>query len=195
MNIYLLRHGQTQDNAEGRYASCSDTPLNELGRTQLRCVADWLRGIAFDRVYSSPSRRALESAQIVIPGAEPCTDDRLAERRYGIFEGLTYEQIKKQYAEALAGWENNWMHYEVPQGESYMTFYMRVAAFWEDLLRLDTENVLLSTHGGVICASYCFIMGDASLFWKFSSGNADLSLARYEHRNLYLRYIQPCTLE
>ncbi len=63
--IYFLRHGQTNNNKEGRMQGRVDIPLNEVGRAQARCAAQRLKGIGFDAVYSSPLSRAVETAQIV----------------------------------------------------------------------------------------------------------------------------------
>lgn len=62
--IYFLRHGQTNNNKEGRMQGRVDIPLNEVGRAQARCAAQRLKGIGFDAVYSSPLSRAVETAQL-----------------------------------------------------------------------------------------------------------------------------------
>jgi alpha-ribazole phosphatase len=194
MNLFLLRHGETEDNASGLFSSASDAPLNDCGRQQLRRVAARLLGIAFDRVISSPSARSVESAAIALPDYAVEMDERLQERDMGIFDGLIYGEIASRYPEECRLWGEDWVNFSIPQGESYAAFYDRVAGFLRELLAGEDGNVLLCTHGGVVRASCCYVMGDRELFWKFSCRNADLTQLKYEHGNLFLGYIQPDSL-
>ncbi len=77
--IYIVRHGQTDWNVKGIYQGRIDIPLNETGREQARKTKKELEGIKFDKVFSSPLKRALETAQIICNN-EIITDKRIIER-------------------------------------------------------------------------------------------------------------------
>ena len=75
--IYIVRHGQTEMNNRKALQGRSDVPLNETGIAQARAAAEKLTGIRFDRVYTSPLIRAIQTAKIIVPYVEPVMDDRL----------------------------------------------------------------------------------------------------------------------
>lgn len=95
--LYLLRHGQTQYNLQGRVQGHCDSPLTELGASQAHAAGAWLaaQGVSFERIFSSPLGRALATAEVAreelaaaglpAPAVEPV--DGLIERSYGPFEG------------------------------------------------------------------------------------------------------------
>ena len=93
MNIYIVRHGQTDSNIiKNRFGGRVDVLLNDVGREEAREVKRNLDGITFDRVYSSPLKRALETAQIISDG-NIIIDDRLIERSNGDLEGRLRSEI------------------------------------------------------------------------------------------------------
>jgi broad specificity phosphatase PhoE len=89
--LLLVRHGETDWNAEGRLQGHTDTPLNELGRRQARTLADEVAGDGIEAVYSSDLARARETAEIVAErlGLAVVLDPDLRERDWGTWEGLT----------------------------------------------------------------------------------------------------------
>ena len=92
MTIYILRHGQTEMNSSKLLQSRSDTLLNDTGLRQAEETGKWLRenGIVFDRIFSSPLKRALDTARIAAGDGVPVvTDDRLLEMDYGPYEGFS----------------------------------------------------------------------------------------------------------
>ena len=188
MNVYFVRHGQTQENSRGVYYGKRDISLNETGRNQCMLAGKMLRDIVFDRIYISERKRTKESAEIILNAGNNdfITDKRINERSFGIFEGMTYEQIKQKYLQHSINWENDWVDYVIPDGESYTAFYNRIASFIYDLEKIDAENVLVVTHGGVIKTAYCVLLGNKMLYWKFASKNADVSIIKFEYGNWYI---------
>jgi broad specificity phosphatase PhoE len=91
MVLYVTRHGETNFNAQGRYAGSTDVPLNETGIKQARELAGRLSGMKFDVVVSSPMLRARQTADIVCAelGMEYIIYPQFAERNVGVYEGLT----------------------------------------------------------------------------------------------------------
>ena len=90
MKLYVTRHGETQWNVENRVCGVTDVELTEQGRRQARALAGRVRGLAVDRIISSPMKRALETSRIVAEetGLPVDVDPRLREQNYGRFEGV-----------------------------------------------------------------------------------------------------------
>ncbi|MGZ3298047.1 MAG: histidine phosphatase family protein [Asticcacaulis sp.] len=99
--FFVLRHGQTDWNLQARLQGSTDIPLNDTGREQARQAAERLHGLGITRIVSSPLSRALETARIVGErlGLAPDIDGRLIERNFGLFEGLTLDEVRRERIE------------------------------------------------------------------------------------------------
>lgn len=190
MNIYTVRHGETESNKKGLYYGSTDVKLNKKGIYQAEKLKHVLKNIKFDVMYSSEKSRAVETAGIIKEGSlkDFSVDARINEMNFGDFENKDYNDIKKLYPKLWKKWCRDWKNTVLPGGESYIHFYSRVKSFMEDLLRNDkAENVLVVTHSGVIRCIYCLVMDDnPDMFWKFASHNGDFSIIKYEYNNLYI---------
>src|SRR4030095_12409442 len=100
-HVILIRHGQSQGNAEGRFGGHTDTPLSPLGRRQAEATAKALASEKFDAIYSSDLRRAIETATPLATrtGTTLETTEALRERSVGVMEGLTFEEAAEQHPE------------------------------------------------------------------------------------------------
>jgi alpha-ribazole phosphatase len=189
MNIYLLRHGQTEENRKGTYYGNLDVSLNEIGIRQGNKAKKFFQDMKLDKVYVSHKRRTFEMANLVLKQGEVevIKDNRINETNFGDFEGKTYEEIQKLYPKECKCWEKNWKEFQPPRGESYIKLCERVKNFMEDIKKLKCDNILICTHSGVIRAIYCYVMNEnIDLFWKFGSKNGDITLIKYEYENLYI---------
>ncbi|MCI1944458.1 alpha-ribazole phosphatase [Clostridium luticellarii] len=191
MNIYFVRHGQTNENNKGYYYGKMDVYLNEKGLSQARKAAAFLSPIKFDEVYVSERKRTTETARIILQDhsqrVKLNVDKRINEMDFGSFEGKNYRDIKKLYPKEWEVWCSDWKNQSPPGGESYIQFYSRIHGFMDDILKLDRENILIVTHGGVVRSVYCYILnGNLDFFWKFASKNGDVTLIKYEYNNLYI---------
>ena len=158
--ILLARHGETDWNREGRFQGHADPPLNETGRAQAAELAAELEGVELAAVYSSPLRRALETAEVVAAehGLEPVAVDALREVDVGSWEGLTRQQVEARFPEQLARWLDYDLGWE--DGESYEEMGQRVvAALLELAAAHQGERILAVTHGGPIRAAFAFADG------------------------------------
>ncbi len=101
----IVRHGETEWNAQGRIQGHTDVGLSEQGQQQARLVAQRLAGETIDLAYSSDLSRAKETAEIILDGREVPfhTTPRLRERYYGVFEGLPAEERNDRYPEHASG--------------------------------------------------------------------------------------------
>ena len=153
--IYLVRHGQTDWNAEHRMQGLTDIPLNDTGRAQAHRygeilgdhIGDNIRHMAF---VSSYLGRAQETMQILrdTMGLSPHRygiDDRIAEIDLGDWNGRTVEEVAKDDPEAWKEREADKWSYQIPGGESYAAAAKRARAF---LREIDRPTVIVS-HGGI----------------------------------------------
>lgn len=144
MKIYLLRHGQTEYNADKRYQGTRDIPLSEKGRAALR-RAD----IEPDVVYVSPLCRAVDTARVVFPNARLAPVQDLREMCFGIFEGRNYVQMEND-ADYRA-WVGDDCMGRCPGGESRAEFSARTCAAFAQLvdgaLARSEEMLVIMAHG------------------------------------------------
>jgi alpha-ribazole phosphatase/probable phosphoglycerate mutase len=152
LNIYLLRHGQTQWNAEGnKYCGRTDLPLTEKGLAQAVSVAAQLKDHSFDAIYASPLQRAFNTAQIAAAGKEVLIDDRLIEADFGEWEGKPKEQFIKENEYLWNSWMSDPLNSRAGgTGETAAEVIERVDDFFTALLhKYQTGNVLVVAHNGV----------------------------------------------
>ncbi len=142
--IYVIRHGQTKLNNAHALQGRSDHPLNQTGITQARKTGDALvrMGISFEHVFSSPLRRAIQTAELVAPGIPITVDDRLIEMDYGPYEGTDLHNP----APEIVAFFSDFVHNPAPEGmEQLSSVVARTGAFIEELAGLSGDT-LVSTH-------------------------------------------------
>jgi broad specificity phosphatase PhoE len=158
--ILLARHGETDWNREGRFQGHADPPLNRTGRAQAVDLSVALMAEQLAGVYSSPLRRALETAEVLAAshGLEPVPVDDLREVDVGSWSGLTRAEVEERFPAQFARWLDYGHGWE--DGETYEEMGRRAV---DALLRLaaahDGERVLAVTHGGPIRAALAFADG------------------------------------
>jgi probable phosphoglycerate mutase len=177
--ICLVRHGETAWNAEHRVQGQLDVPLNVVGAAQARAAANALAAEDFDAIYSSDLQRARQTAR---PAAARLAlpvelDPGLRERHYGIFERLTYAEVKVKFPEDYARFEARDPDYDFRTGESLRAFSERsIAAFERIAERHRGGRVLVFTHGGVLDKLYRHFTGlSISAPREFGIPNAGLN--------------------
>jgi len=158
--ILLARHGETDWNREGRFQGHADPPLNRTGRAQAVDLSVALMAEQLAAVYSSPLRRALETAEVLAAshGLEPVPVDDLREVDVGSWSGLTRAEVEERFPAQFARWLDYGQGWE--DGETYEEMGRRAV---DALLLLaaahDGERVLAVTHGGPIRAAFAFADG------------------------------------
>lgn len=148
--LILARHGETDWNRENRFQGHADPPLNELGRRQSAELADALAAERIARVYTSPLRRASETAAIVARrlGIEVEPLEGLREIDVGSWSGLTREEVATRFPEGYARWLERAPH-GFEDGETYAQLAARVFPAIRELVeRHPAETLLVVTHGG-----------------------------------------------
>lgn len=157
--LYFVRHGQTDWNAEGRYQGSQDVPLNDIGRSQADKNGTLLRDLLtragrsaseFDW-YASPLSRARETmerirARFTEPLPEVATDPRLIEISFGAHEGRLHTELAAGLMPIAGERDANFWYFRPPQGESYDDLAQRVIDFGSALPR----RAVIVSHGGVL---------------------------------------------
>jgi len=155
--ILLARHGETDWNREGRFQGWADPPLNATGRAQAVDLSVQLMAEELAAVYSSPLRRAYETAEVVAAsrGLEPVTVDALREVDVGSWSGLRRAEIEQRFPEQYARWLDYGQGWE--DGETYEQMGDRVVGALQELAEArDGERILAVTHGGPMRAASAF---------------------------------------
>ena len=149
--LILIRHGETDWNAQKRYMGSTDIELNERGMAQARALKLKLRGQAVSAVYSSSARRAMRFAECVFEGRAIETMPDLREMGFGIFEGMRYDEITERYPELYRAWVDDPFAIDIPDGESAGRFHQRILeAFRSIETRCEGRVSAVVTHGGPI---------------------------------------------
>ncbi len=152
MILYCIRHGESTYNAEGRVQGQSDVPLSDLGRRQGQAVAEALAEVGLEVIFSSPLRRAYETAEIVArrTGAPIRTDPRLKEINAGIFQDRLRSELLAQFPEDYRRWTSGDPDFVIPGGESRRQLAERGVAAFRDIIASGYERVAVVSHGRLL---------------------------------------------
>lgn len=160
--IYFVRHGSTDWNEninvngqkDPKCQGRADIELNEKGRQQAKLMADFLKDKHFDRVICSPLKRTKETCEIIYQGNLPIkTDERLIERDFGEFEGLTRGEFD------FNGFWNINSNQQFKKAESIKDVEKRVYNFLDEIMHSNAKDVLIVSHGGVACVFQSYFKG------------------------------------
>ncbi|MEE9385338.1 MAG: histidine phosphatase family protein [Nannocystaceae bacterium] len=157
-----MRHGEPVAAARGRVVGKLDVGLSDAGRAQVKRATASLRGRGITSVYSSPRRRAHESAALVAEaiGTPLSCDVRLAEIDFGELEGKTYDDVRRAHPELYARWMQHPTTVRFPGGEGYAQLRARVLTCISRLRQQHVgETILVVAHGGVIRCVLAAVLG------------------------------------
>ena len=191
MNIYFMRHGETIWNHMGKIQGSSDIELTDYGRQLARDTRDGFEkdGIRFQKIFSSPYKRAMETAKIIQEKqtADIVTDERIREMCFGKYEGLSLKMIKDSDPNIQACFSVPSRYQADPSGESFQELYERTQQFLtEKLLPMEQDtsvrNVLVVCHGAVIRAFLTQIRHmELDEFWTIHQPNCSVNLVTLQN--------------
>jgi len=175
--IYIIRHGQTEVNHRQALQGRSDFPLNDAGIAQARTVAEGLKGVSFAHVFTSPLRRAVQTAKMIAPDIQPVVDERLIEMNYGPYEGTDLNNLPPE----VLTFFRDFIHNSAPDGmEPLSSVSERAGAFLESIRNLD-GNILISTHAIAMKGILEVLTPDAhGSYWSKYIGNCAVYCASHE---------------
>jgi len=148
MKIFLIRHGQTTGDLEGRYGGSYDDHLTEKGREQLAETAAQVADKGIEIIFHSPLIRARESAEIIrdVINCPIQQWNGLEERHYGVLSGLTKQEALDKYPDAVEAHKDP-MNTD-PEGESFEDFNNRVVTTFTEIIKAPHETIAILAHGG-----------------------------------------------
>ncbi|MDE6910884.1 MAG: histidine phosphatase family protein [Lachnospiraceae bacterium] len=174
MKLYIIRHGETDWNVKRRFQGRSDIPLNEEGRRLARITSEALKETAFTRIYTSPLKRAYETAMIIkgerdIPVIE---DPRIIEISFGEYEGLCCGKDNFNIPDPeFMNFFDKPEAYKPPKGaEGIAELKARTADFLQEIVHnkdMENDTILVSTHGAALRGLLSYISNIAIKdFWN-----------------------------
>lgn len=184
LNIYIARHGQNEDNAEGILNGHRDLPLTEIGIKQAHELADGIQkeGLSFDVVYSSPLSRAHKTAEIVcdtLKMSKPSIFSSLIERDFGVMTGKQVSDIEKLCTPDIVKTDKI-TYFLSPEGaETFPDLLERAEHVLKEIRAKHSDgSILLVTHGdfGKMLYTSFYKLDWMDILTKFHFGNCELLL-------------------
>ena len=170
VKLFLIRHGQTRWNVEGRYQGDRDIELNQVGIKQAKFAAKYLSRVEFANIYSSPLKRALYTAEI-LKGRKDLkikVRDDLKEMNFGRWEGLKFLEINEQYHQDYQDWLEDPYNNRPTGGENFKEITARTTAEIDRIVseNADGSSVAVVAHGGVILSLLVYWLQIPLSRWK-----------------------------
>ena len=160
--LYLVRHGQSAGNAEGRFCGHSPTPLSELGVQQAELTAQALSKEKISVIYSSDLFRAVETAKPLanLLGLEVNATPKFRERHVGVLQGLTFDEARKEFPKDYYALVNRKLSHVITEGESYVQLLERTTDFlYKILWENHGKRIAIFSHTGTICFLTLYMLG------------------------------------
>ncbi len=203
VEIILARHGETDWNTGEIFRGRADVGLNETGLRQAELLGDYLSGEKIDFIYSSPLKRAVQTAEAI---AQPRAVDvnivqNLIDFDYGEWQGLSHREVKEKYPELYQDWRDTPEQVRIPGGESLEEVRSRAISFVEDaVMRCGEGKIVFVSHRVVNKVLTCSLLGLGNAhFWnirldtggitRFNCGDGRVVLTSHNDTS-YLKPVQ-----
>ena len=185
--VLLIRHGQSQGNAERRFGGHTATPLSPRGRRQATATAEVLKNDSITAIYSSDLARAVETARplATLTHLPINTTDAFRERSVGVMEGLTFEDAAQQHPDEYGALLRRDFEHDLAGGESYRQLLDRARNKLDEIISANRGGrIVVFSHTGTICILALHLMGaldapDLKPVWISSS---NCGITRFELR-------------
>ena len=183
--IFVIRHGETDSNKEGRYLGRRNESLNAIGINQAKRLAKKTSDLDIEIIYCSPLKRAIETTKFIKTNhtCEVVIDEHFIERSIGIYEGLTKEEAKNKYPDLYAQNITRIFNDAPPNGETTNEVIKRVFAGLNEIKNQNKfSNILISTHGFIAKVINKFFNPQISEqdFFDFSLTNAEIKIYNFD---------------
>jgi broad specificity phosphatase PhoE len=184
-SIMFVRHGETLWNQQRRYQGQADSPLSELGLAQAELVGKFLSSRRIDAVYTSDLGRAVQTADCIAKhhGLSAIADSRLREMSFGIWEGLTREEVMQEHAELFYARMKDNLSHPVPEGEGPEEVVQRFLSCLEErIAQHEGGTIVVVSHGAalrMVIASLLHIpLGKSQCLRQSNGGISELAYDR-----------------
>lgn len=193
MDLYLVRHGETQWNRESTFRGTADVPLNTAGLAQARAAGQRLRYLPVQAVISSPLSRALATAEIVARHhqLQATLEPAFADLCFGEWQGLSSREVQRRYPDLYALWRDHPEQVTFPGGDSLQAVLDRALPAVDRILRGNEEAVILVSHRVLLKLLICHAAGAGTAgFWRVAVDPASISvLSGTSSANLAVRAV------
>jgi broad specificity phosphatase PhoE len=187
--IILARHGETDWNVEEVFRGRIDLELNETGRRQAELLAEYLGELKIEAVYSSPLKRALNTAKAIArrQRLEVEVSPGLIDCDFGQWQGLPLREVRKKYKKLYRQWAESPQRVKIPGGESLDEVRERALKVVNELMAKYRGRVVLVSHRVVNKVLICALLGlDNSHFWNIRQDVCGTTFFSYEDGRLVL---------
>lgn len=162
MQLFLIRHGQTDWNISGKIQGSCDIELNDEGVLQAEELSRNIlqKKYIFSKIYSSPQKRAIQTAAILSTATDVkyVSIEGLEEINLGEWEGLSWKEVKVKFPTEYHEWYINRRYTKPPKGESYQDMLQRVlASLYKIVIENSGDDVVIVTHSAVIMCLQCYL--------------------------------------
>ena len=167
--IYLIRHGETEGADARRYKGHIDVPLSENVIYPVSIFSFYIctfvgprRPGPLQAVYCSGLSRAVKSAEIIAEpyGLQPVVVEDLKERSFGVWEGMSFDEIKEEYPDAFTAWAENPLKFSPMEGESTLDVKDRALRVFNEITeKHNGDSIAIVAHGGINRVILCELLG------------------------------------
>lgn len=182
MNIYLLRHGQTNINRDGKYQSAVDKDLNEVGKRQAELLGKRLKNHSIDIIYSSDLKRVVETSEIINKyiNSEIIAKKEFREIDMGAWDTLTLEERYVSHGDYSKEWAKQLKDLPYPDGECGEDVCKRAMKVIDEIVEKEYKNVAIVSSGGTIAILLSRFLGlDQHKRFNMDIDNCSISIVKY----------------
>jgi probable phosphoglycerate mutase len=183
LELFMVRHGQTDFSRENRFCGSIDPPLNDIGKRMADALGAAYGTKGWTAIYCSPSTRARQTAEPLATraGITPTLDEGLREIAYGEWESMRHEDVKAKWPDAYAYWSADTASRGTPGGETAFQVAARAAPVIERIRTKHTEGrILLVSHKATIRILTCALLGMDVRLFRDRIGQPVAALTRFE---------------
>ncbi len=193
MDIYLIRHGETEGNREGYFRGRADFPLNETGIEQAKALAEELKATGIKIIYSSPLSRAFKTAEILAEatGAKVVVEEAFTNINLGPWEGKKKEEVKKKYPELFDIWVNYPEKLRLEGAETLQEVQHRsfeaLKRIVKECFERNIERIAVVTHRAVLKPLIAAALEiKEPYFWKIQVETASYSILSHDGKRGFI---------
>ncbi|MFC2011236.1 histidine phosphatase family protein [Chloroflexota bacterium] len=187
--IILARHGETEWNVGEIFRGRIDIELNETGVKQAELLADYLSDVKIEAIYSSPLKRALNTAEAISRPhkLEVEITPRLIDLHFSQWQGLPLQEVKNKYGELYTEWIDSPDRVTIPGGESLNDVRERALSVMDEVITRYEGSVILVSHRVVNKVLICALLGlDNSHFWNIRQDTCGITTFTYENERFII---------
>ena len=185
MKLYVVRHGESENNLNKCWTGWMDVNLTEKGYEDAKCAGAIIENVKFDKVYSSDLKRAVDTAKTALPGYEIEKTSLIREINVGKCAGKTFAECNEKYEKEMEI-SRQTGGYDSLGGESKEEFTYRLKKFMDIVAASGHENVAAFAHGGVLRNILNIVLQTGLPRGKMLCKNCALAIFEFDGESWYV---------